>query len=334
MRFFRDSPALTRIRWYFVPNDRPIVPYPTLFSSYAWDDGPTAWDMTAVRGTIHQGEQMDNVRPFQQGEAPLTDPDGSHVCGTREQWAGAMDISDQLINGETPMGWPRCCGTAGDDGLALWLNAHDLAQAEGDPVPFWPGRSPDGNSGLSVGSGFDPLFSRITSGLDAAVFFSGLSRLNMSRAVGSGSWTLYWVGEFAGALGLRFNFPIGQTWLPPLTGFRIAQTAGFVSLQAAATINNVSRILALINTPCLVAMEYDASIGQFRAWSFRNPAHTTTQRVAWPAPSFSIVGGPGSGTGTKTAILSEVIFWHRLLTAAEQADLVARMAREWSIPLV
>jgi microcystin-dependent protein len=95
------------------------LPFPTLFSSYNWDN-ETIGELTGEKqGTIWQGEQLDSDRPWKNG-APVA-PDGyvslpePRVCGTADQWAGDLLVDRDLPLGVDINGGVSCC-----TGLPPW----------------------------------------------------------------------------------------------------------------------------------------------------------------------------------------------------------------------
>jgi microcystin-dependent protein len=108
VRFWSDSSRTVRIRWYRVANNTPVLPFPTIFSSYVWDNengrGPLS-----IHGTPLQGEQLGEDRPFDTGTAPTPPQTARQPCGTADQWRG-----DLLVARDAPLevdddGNPRCC---------------------------------------------------------------------------------------------------------------------------------------------------------------------------------------------------------------------------------
>lgn len=77
-RFFRDDPRPSRIRWFFVPEDTPYLPFGTIFDSNEWLDVP--------EGDIELGEVPGAVRTWVDGSAPYPVL-GLQPCGTADQFA-------------------------------------------------------------------------------------------------------------------------------------------------------------------------------------------------------------------------------------------------------
>jgi microcystin-dependent protein len=98
-----------RIRWYRVTPDRPLLPYPTIFSSWNWEqEGENTH--TACAGTLFQGEQLTSDRNWNNGKVPLGYPFlGNTPCGTAEQWGGDLLRARDLPLVNDFLGSPTCC---------------------------------------------------------------------------------------------------------------------------------------------------------------------------------------------------------------------------------
>jgi len=99
MRFYRDAVLETPIQWYFVPDDRDLVPYAHAFYSRIYDRDDEPQDAI--------GERYAPV-PWRGGLPPRVVSAGG-LCGTREQWEEGAKVDDLL-----PATWPgtpipRCC---------------------------------------------------------------------------------------------------------------------------------------------------------------------------------------------------------------------------------
>lgn len=93
MRFFRDAPdVVTRIQYYRVPDDRPYLPVPTLFTSTRWLNDNAIWD-GQDEGFAYplQGESMDSPKVWANGKDPnKTVWIPGKYLGTEAEWRGEM----------------------------------------------------------------------------------------------------------------------------------------------------------------------------------------------------------------------------------------------------
>jgi hypothetical protein len=76
--FFQDGSGPTRLRWYFVPEGTPYLPFGTIFTSNEWLDQP--------EGDQDLGEVPGADRTWVDGTAPYP-VRGERPCGTAEQFA-------------------------------------------------------------------------------------------------------------------------------------------------------------------------------------------------------------------------------------------------------
>lgn len=105
VRFFADSPSTTKIHWYPVNRDSPVLPYPSFVASPQWEDenGPAA-GMYMGNPPSLQGVQFVQTM----GGAPrvprLEKRFTGEFCGTRPQWMGNLR-SDRVAD----IGDINCC---------------------------------------------------------------------------------------------------------------------------------------------------------------------------------------------------------------------------------
>lgn len=92
-RLFQGDPTETDITWYFVPEDRPFLPFPTFLDSRNWDDERTDWpqgkDKPPGGDGTELGEVLGAARPWRNGSDPIHYP-GTHPLGTAEQFANGL----------------------------------------------------------------------------------------------------------------------------------------------------------------------------------------------------------------------------------------------------
>jgi len=106
MSFYRDNPALLkRVRWSFVPDTTPTLPFAHPFTARNWDLKDPTWPAL--------GEQR-APRPYYNGTPPDT-PARAGLCGTVDQWQNGA------LSTDTPPGtWPgtevpTCCAQPGEN---------------------------------------------------------------------------------------------------------------------------------------------------------------------------------------------------------------------------
>lgn len=99
VRFFRDDEAERDVFWYFVADDRKLIPYASMFMSriYERDD--------FMEPPI--GERYDPV-PWYGGSPPCPEPTQG-LCGTREQWGDGCSIDDHIPEAWPGTSVPKCC---------------------------------------------------------------------------------------------------------------------------------------------------------------------------------------------------------------------------------
>jgi hypothetical protein len=127
VRFSRTDPTPTRVVWYFVPDDRPFLPFASKFASRNWDDAATDYpagktnppdgDLTTL------GEIIGAPRPWRDGSDPIHYP-GTHPLGTPEQYTNGVkqlpfvyeNVCDNVSGLIYTPGWLRWWTTWGDTG--------------------------------------------------------------------------------------------------------------------------------------------------------------------------------------------------------------------------
>lgn len=104
MRFFRDIPTPTRIRWYWTDPSRGMIPFVHRFGS---DLTRGDYEGYSVLGEVYGAtRKWANGKP--NGVVPLRG-----FCGTREQWinGSALPPDPPIVLGDD--GFPLCCGIKG-----------------------------------------------------------------------------------------------------------------------------------------------------------------------------------------------------------------------------
>jgi hypothetical protein len=99
-RFFRDDPRPSRIRWFFVPEDTPYLPFGTIFDSNEWLDVP--------EGDIELGEVPGAPRTWADGTPPFP-VSGLRPCGTAEQFASGDALPPSPPVALNQFGGIACC---------------------------------------------------------------------------------------------------------------------------------------------------------------------------------------------------------------------------------
>jgi len=100
MRFFHDSALPLPVDWYFVPDNRPVLPYETAFygRQYEIDELPQE----------HLGE-IYRPRAWRGGEVPRT-VGVTGLCGSEKKWANGASAFDAVLDKWPGTLVPRCCG--------------------------------------------------------------------------------------------------------------------------------------------------------------------------------------------------------------------------------
>lgn len=104
VRFFKDSPLTTSIKWYKVPADRPILPVVPL------TDHPPNTDINGPFKGMWMGwppweQGVQWVEYFGGGRrVPANDDFTGNFCGRPDQWLGNLSIDNP-----TDFGDPNCC---------------------------------------------------------------------------------------------------------------------------------------------------------------------------------------------------------------------------------
>jgi hypothetical protein len=131
MRLFADDLGqAVEVVWYFVPWDRPTIPYAHPFGSRDWDD---------FRGQLILGEVYDK-RVWYDGADPHG-LDGQGFCGSQKQWFQGASVADPVRALNPRTGQQCCCGSgAVNVGGGLLLggdsSSGQAVQVGGDVVPL------------------------------------------------------------------------------------------------------------------------------------------------------------------------------------------------------
>lgn len=100
MRFFPDDLSTqTPVEWYYVPDDRPAVPYGHPFGSADWDKRGDPRLLGEVPGTAtyYAGDHAQELL-------------GLGICGSKEQWENGPSILDDVRPINPTTGRQCCCG--------------------------------------------------------------------------------------------------------------------------------------------------------------------------------------------------------------------------------
>jgi hypothetical protein len=111
MRFFRDDPRTTDVRWFFT--DRPPLPFPTIFTSRNWfgecDEPPLLGEIEPWNNVYTNGSPSVSV--------PLRG-----LCGSEQDFAEGRSLPPEapVVIGDD--GFPVCCNVSG----AAFTNGFDF----------------------------------------------------------------------------------------------------------------------------------------------------------------------------------------------------------------
>lgn len=115
VRFFKDTEQTTKIHWYFVPKDRPVLDEVQFVQHEPWHDenGPRSF-MYSGNPASQQGqgyaERYGGAR-----RTPLVDTYTGHYCGNHDQWAGEL-----LTTRPGDLGDVGCCAEVPPVAEASW----------------------------------------------------------------------------------------------------------------------------------------------------------------------------------------------------------------------
>jgi hypothetical protein len=134
--FYSDSPLTARIRWYFVPEGTPLLPFGTAFTSNAWLDEP--------EGDQDIGEVPGADRTWVDGSPPYPVDNAGPPCGTADQFANGALVATagaplNVFGGVACCPLPPepfihyACGAA-PDGL---YSVYTAIPVGGDPLTAW-----------------------------------------------------------------------------------------------------------------------------------------------------------------------------------------------------
>ena len=125
VRFFADSDQTTTIEWVFVPTDRATNPRPSFVGVPDWENeaGPRS-GLLMGRTPQEQGVQLGPETFAKLAIGYPWEAHHGHVCGTADQWAGAL-----LLSRGGDVGRLGCCGVPPlipvlEGGLALDGTVH------------------------------------------------------------------------------------------------------------------------------------------------------------------------------------------------------------------
>lgn len=345
VRFYNDDARTTKIRWYRVPADRPVFPYPHLFNSANWDEDNEDPRSGYVKGTLFGlGEQMDNDRPYDGGAERAAPPRGDHVCGDREAWTGGLLMEHDGLGVLNPMGWLRCCQPRQEDGLQVWLDANDVRGGDFDPVVKWPDRSLERNDADQTDPLQQPFLITSGDGGNSVVFSGTLTNMLLTRPLTGGSFTMFAVLSYlapqlppVAALKVRLGMPFGNTVLPA-AGFVTTYTSVAIPRYDFRTrIAGVSRGGAVnFSSRFLWSVLHDKDAGFVRSRIVDENGLTvldSTQLVTWPAFSMNAVGYGGVPIRPLGVALGECMFFSRVLANDEYQAVSDQLSRKWAFPL-
>jgi hypothetical protein len=131
-RDIQNGPLKTAV-YYFVPRDRPVIPFATVFGIRNWEQQeiPAGIGEEPGRGPYYRGTDT----------LGLT---GDHFCGTEQQWLRGASPLDPLPDINPATGQPVCCGP-GPLAAAGGAAAGGNSQTNGT-FTFFGGAAAGGNS--------------------------------------------------------------------------------------------------------------------------------------------------------------------------------------------
>lgn len=329
MRFFADTDATTRVRWYFVEPDTPFVPYPNNWVSSNWDDDP--------KPAYHLGEQPDAARVWADGTGPII-PEGGPICGTAEQWRTGQALPPATPVPLSPDGVPLCClvgvppavPTPPLTGLRLWLRPEDLPALYNDldPVAFWPSNGGTVPGAFNIPPESPPTYLAAGGGGGGSVLFTtGPTPLRLSP-----DFTLTEAMSVYGVCIFHFNTP--QT--PEITFIGADPvTAGRVSAKRTTLDwwNNsffASQAVALVKDR-LYAFGWRVLFAPWEVETWANGVQVgSTLSFAGPFNCRLLGWQRFAATGIGQEV-AEVIVYDRKLADDENADVFAYLSNKYGV---
>jgi hypothetical protein len=129
MRFVAGDPRSIRVRWYFVDELTPFLPFETAFYSHNWDSDPKGWN-------DELGEVVGATRTYADG-APEGNAPGLVVCGTADQFANGLPSYPATPIPTGGLGTPLCCFPASFR-TSTWCAALEANLPAGYRIDFTP----------------------------------------------------------------------------------------------------------------------------------------------------------------------------------------------------
>lgn len=141
-RPFRDDETVIRLRWYFVPDGTPQLPFGTIFTSLAWLDEP--------EGDSEIGEVPGADRQWTNGDIPSPALPGDHPCGTADDFAqgGLIGNAGILTAG---LGTPICCFTPAELANPAFCQALETLLPPAYRLSYIPAAPAAGQQGPTAG---------------------------------------------------------------------------------------------------------------------------------------------------------------------------------------
>lgn len=215
VQFYSNDPRTATIRWYFVPEGTPYLPYPTVFSSRVWDEDHLGWDGV--------GEVYGAIRTYDKGGSPpLVAQAGQLPCGSPQQWAQGQPNAPTTPVRLDANGNPLCCSGMPTQGNPLvWWKADAITGiASGGAVNLWPdstGNGHDLENGDSLNaptyfkSGHAPPLVKFAPSFNLVVY------MTCNPVTWTGDFTLYCVALTPGG-GNNLGWLLGNLVNPPVQG--------------------------------------------------------------------------------------------------------------------
>jgi hypothetical protein len=328
VRFFRDDPRTTTVRWFFVPEDRPFLPPGNNFVSGTWDSDP--------KPSYYLGPQPDLPTAWADGSG---DPGfNGHICGTDEQWRFGEALPPVVPTLTDPAGFPLCCQFPFMLDMLLWLRPQSLGNYGDDsPIPLWLDSSGHNRHATQSVPSFQPLKSALGAVMRSFASLGGLvvpGFMGWTMPLQHGDFTCYLVGGY--------GFGINRVG-PAVFGRGVGLGMPLVSLPAGvnhASFDGMSPPIPadLLTLPFAICCQREGTLATLTFNGIRLSSFNVNPAPGWAADRIGSSLHPPFPPNTSiqhpiTSLVTEVMVWGRALSSSERRAIDQRLHADYGIPL-